>query len=33
MIERVFGYAVARIDFEWIDFIELILIKSELNAK
>jgi len=29
----VFGCAVARIDFDKIDFVELILVKSELNIK
>jgi hypothetical protein len=28
-----FGSAVIRIDFEWINFIELISDKSELNVK
>jgi len=28
-----FGYAVRRIDFEWIDSIKLILTKSGLKVK
>jgi hypothetical protein len=30
---RVFGCAVEKIDFDRIDFVELILVKSELNVK
>jgi len=28
-----FGYPVQKIDFDRIDFVELILVKSELNVK
>ena len=33
LIKRVFGCAVEKIDFDRIDFVELILVKSELNIK
>jgi len=29
----VFGSTMAKIDFDWIDFVELILIKHELSVK
>ena len=32
-MKRVFGCAVEKIDFDRIDFVELVLVKSELNIK
>jgi len=32
-LKRVFGSAVEKIDFDWIDFTELILDKNEFNVK